>query len=270
MKKIVVLLLFAVFLVLPVSAAEQKNYFNTSHLTDGRFSGAQSKIIGQSLILTCDNYGQGYVFYSYTGSSLVSLRGCQTHFSFSALASADNGPQIAIRFYQGDAILQTIYCAPEVVYDITFPENTDSVRLYFYGNYGGTAVKGDTVTYSDIRLMADRSAISNAGFLASVGSVFGFLGSVSSGMMDVVFSYKFMAAAILMPFLVWLVWRVMQWFQVPAVADIRVPDLRGKFGLKRLGAKRMKGRTVKIDGRYYMIPMGKTRGKHRAKSKMIK
>ena len=69
------------------------------------------------------------------------------------------------------------------------------------------------MTYSDIRLMADRSAISNAGFLASVGSVFGFLGNVSSGMMDVVFSYKFMAVAILMPFFVWLIYRVVLWFQ---------------------------------------------------------
>lgn len=270
MKKIILLLLFAVCLVFPVSASEQKNYFNTSLLTDGRYAGAQCKISGQSLILTCDTTGQGYVYYSYSGPSLVSLRGCLTHFSFSASASANNGPQIAIRFYQGDAILQTVYCAPGVVYDITFPEDTDSVRIYFYGNFGGTSVKGDTVTYSDIRLMADRSAILNIGFLASVGSVFGFLGNVFSGMMDVVFSYRFIAVAILMPFFVWLVSYVIQLFQAPAAADIPVPDLRGKFGLKRLGAKQMRGRTVKIDGRYYMIPLGKKRGKHRAESKMIK
>lgn len=174
--------LFSLFLmVLPVSASEQMNYFDTALLTDGRYAGATSSIIGQTLILTCDNYGEGYVYYSYAGSSLVSLRGCQTHFSFSALASADNGPQIAIRFYQGDAILQTVYCAPEVVYDITFPESTDSVRFYFYGNYAGNVVKGDTVTYSNIKLMGPGTE-NVVGFTHQIGiffsGVFTWLGNV--------------------------------------------------------------------------------------------
>ena len=263
MKKIVVLLLFAVFLVLPVSAADEINYWNTAYLSPLSASGTTCTIIGQSLKAVSTGTGS-YASYRYQGSMLADLKGKRLYFSFTFSVSGENKGQINVVFYSNGEILKTYYAQGRRML-IEVPQNFDEVHFVVYSNCGGTASAGDSVMYTDILLTGERDINAEAGFLDSLNSVFGFFGDVFSEMMDVVFSYRFMAVAILMPFLVWLVWRVMQWFQVPAAADIRVPDLRGKFGLKRLGAKRMKGRTVKIDGRYYMIPMGKTRGKHRAK-----
>lgn len=253
MKKVVVLLLLAVFLVVPVSASDQFNYWNTAYLSTAVTSQADIAINGQDIVVTSKVSGSSVRAYGYyKGSQFEYLFGRTLVFSFSSVSTTDYPGSGRIEFYLNGNFISGHSTRGAPIH-IDAPEEFDQIRFQFFVSYYSPVEVGDSVTFTDIKLMVDRDINTDTFFTATVGSVFGFLGTVSSGLLNVVFSYKFMAAAILMPFFVWIVLRVIRWFRGFEPADIKVPDLRGRFSLKRLDRKLRSGRTVKIDGRYYLI-----------------
>lgn len=141
-------------MVLPVSAADQINYFDTAYLVPVSGSGASYQIKGQSVVVSSNNSGEAvYAYFIFRDVRLQSLAGETLVFSYTATASGVNKGQINIRFMQDGQQIAIVYNATGSSKTVEVPESFDELQFVMYSSSGGSVSAGDTVTYSNIKLM---------------------------------------------------------------------------------------------------------------------
>lgn len=253
-------------LVTPVSALEKVNYWNVNNLSHVETAGCAARFVGSDIVVEClANYQWIFDLWHYNG--LQKYAGQTLTFSYDAVSSGSNTYRITFEFFlDGKSLGRTIFSGPPV--DFVVPERFDYCEVVLHGNTSGTAVEGDTVTYSNIQLLGDRPLNSDSDFASAFGGAFGFLGDVTSGLFDVAFRYRFVIVAVMMPFFIWLLWHVVQLLRNNS--DITVPSYDGRFKLNKVNRRTLKGSIVVVDGQKYVRSLKKQRfklfrGKHWAK-----